>query len=355
MQKAIFLLLLPAAASADRRIELGLAIGGHAFSSNGELGVADNMTEPGPESNGLLGVRIALPLTSRLAVEGEAVAIPTEDDVLGDEAMVYGIRAHARFDLLTGKLRPFVVAGIGLHAVRTSSPQMDNDTDRAYHWGGGARYAITDALDIRFDARHLIVPDRTFDGATSDYEITAGVTYRFGAQSQPRIITVQAPPEIKIVEKVVNLDKDGDGIVDTSDSCVDEPETKNGWKDEDGCPDQVIRELAGIGFELDSAKIDSASAPLLERAFVILRDNPNISIEISGHTSAEGDPDRNLSLSLRRAEAVKTYLVHRGIADSRLLTIGHGSDVPIADNATEQGRARNRRIEFRILLPGDMP
>jgi outer membrane protein OmpA-like peptidoglycan-associated protein len=354
MRKALFLLLVPAAASAEpRRLELGLAIGGHAFSSNTELGVADEMTEPGPESNGLLGVRIAMPITGRIAVEGEAVAIPTKDDVLGDEATVYGLRAHARFDLLTGKLKPFVVAGIGMHVVRTDSPQMDDDTDRAYHWGGGVRYAITDKLDVRFDARHLIVPDRTLDGATSDYEMTAGITYRFGAK--PTIITIRSPPEVKVVEKVVNLDKDGDGIVDTSDGCVDDPETKNGWKDEDGCPDQVIQELAGIGFELDSAKIDSASAPILERAFAILKDNANISIEISGHTSAEGDPDRNLSLSLRRAEAVKAYLTRRGIAESRILTIGHGSDVPVADNATAEGRAKNRRIEFRILLPGDMP
>jgi outer membrane protein OmpA-like peptidoglycan-associated protein len=349
-------LLLPTAATAEpRRIELGIAIGGHAFSTNTELGVADHMSEPGATSAGLLGVRAAVPIMRRLAAEAEVVAIPTEDDVLGDEATVYGIRAHARFDLLTGKLEPFVVAGLGAHVVRSDSPQMDNDTDRAYHWGGGIRYAISDKLDARVDARHLIVPDRTTDGATSDYEVTAGITYRFGAPAPVIIRTPPPPPQVRVVEKVVNLDKDGDGIVDTADSCPDHPELKNGWKDEDGCPDQVIQELAGIGFEHDSARIDSASAPILERAFLILEDNPNISIEISGHTSAEGNPDRNLSLSLKRAEAVKTYLVRRGIADTRIHTIGHGADVPLADNATEDGRSKNRRIEFRILLPGDAP
>lgn len=346
--------LLPAAAHADRRIELGVAIGGHAFSANTELGVADDNREPGASSNGLLGVRVAVPFGTRFAAEAEAMAIPTEDDVLGDEAWVYGLRAHARIDLLTGKLAPFVVAGIGMHVVRSDSPQMDNDTDRAYHWGGGIRYALGDKIDARIDARHLIVPDRTTDGATSDYEVTAGLTYRFGGAA-PQPIILRPAPEVRVVEKIVDLDKDDDGLVDTRDNCPAQPETVNGWKDEDGCPDQVIQELAGIGFELDSAKIDGISAPLLERAFVILHDNPNISIEISGHTSAEGNADRNLSLSLRRAEAVKAYLVKRGIADSRIHTIGHGSDVPLADNATGEGRARNRRIEFRIILPGEAP
>src|SRR5687768_12652223 len=189
MRTLLFLLLVPSLASGDRRIELGVAVGGHAFSTNTELGVADHMSEPGASSSGLLGLRLAVPFKQRLAVEGEAMVIPTEDDVLGDEATVLGLRAHARFDLLTGRTKPFVVAGLGMHVVRTDSPQMDNDTDRAYHWGGGIRVAITDKLDARFDARHLIVPDRTRDGATSDYEVTAGVTYRFG-KPPPRIVYV---------------------------------------------------------------------------------------------------------------------------------------------------------------------
>lgn len=352
-------LFLPVVAYAERRVELGLTIGGHSFSANTELGVADHMTEPGAESSGLLGVRLAIPLVRRLALEGEAVAIPTKDDVLGDEATVYGLRAHARIDLLTGllagKLKPFIVAGLGTHIVRSDSPQMDDDADQAYHWGGGFRFALTDSFEARIDARHLLVPDRTRDGATSDYEVTAGFTYRFGAKPPPFVVREEPPPRTVVVERVIDLDKDNDGIVDTSDRCVDEPEIRNGWKDDDGCPDQVIQELYGITFELDSTVITAASLPILEHALLILEDNPNISIEISGHTSTDGNPERNLSLSLRRAEAVKTYLVRRGIADGRIHTVGHGADVPIADNATEAGRARNRRIEFRILLPEDMP
>jgi OOP family OmpA-OmpF porin len=320
---SVSLLAVPVA-NAERRVEVGLALGGHAFSSNTELGVDDEMSEPGPTSSGLLGARVAVPIVKRVAVEGEAVMIPTDDDVLGDDIDVYGLRAHVRFDVLTGRFKPFVVAGAGAHIARSDSPQMDNDADRAYHWGGGARFAITDKLDARVDVRHLIVPDRTTDGATSDIEVTAGMMYRFGGTKKPKPL----PPPIVVVPA---------------------PEPEPAPPPPPPPAPEIIEELAGIGFELDSAKIDIASAPILEKAYVLLRDKRDIQIEIAGHTSSDGNPTRNMWLSLERAKAVKTYLVGRGIDESRIQTIGHGADEPIASNATEEGRVQNRRIEFRIL------
>lgn len=371
------LLSLPLTAHAERRLELGLALGGHAFSDDVELGVADHMTEPGPSSAGLLGLRAALPLTRRLAVEAEAMWIPTEDDVLGDEVTVWGLRTHARIDLRTGRLRPFVLVGAGMHVLRSASPQMDDDVDRAYHAGAGVRFALSDRLDARLDVVELLVPDRTLDGATSDYEVTAGMTYRFGGAKRGRPAPIARPGDrdgdgftddrdacaaqredadgFEDADGCPDLDNDRDGLVDASDRCPLEPETRNGWKDDDGCADRVIAELAGVGFEHDSAKLDSASAPLLARAYQILVENPDLAIEISGHTSAEGDAARNLQLSLRRAETVKAYLVKRGITETRIDTVGHGADVPLADNATEDGRRQNRRIEFRILPPAALP
>ena len=368
-------------ARAERRPEFGVTIGGHAFSDDVELGVADHMSEPGPASSGLIGLRVALPLARRVAAETEALWIPTEDDVLGTAASVYALRAHARFDVLTGRLRPFIVAGVGAHVLRSSSSQMANDADRALHYGFGARFAISETLDARIDLRHLFVPDRTLDGATEDFELMAGMTYRFGKPRAPRreLRAVPRPrpgdrdgdgftddrdacaaqPEdadhFEDHDGCPDLDDDNDGIVDRVDACPLDPEIRNGWKDEDGCSDQMIQELAGIGFDHGSATIDRASAPLLARALQILREHPNITIQISGHTSAEGGRDRNLALSRERAEAVKSYLVNGGIAESRIMTVGHGAAIPIADNATEEGRRKNRRIEFRILVFGERP
>ncbi|HEU0034241.1 MAG TPA: OmpA family protein [Kofleriaceae bacterium] len=363
------------------KLEIGGTLGGHTFSTQTELGVDDLMDEPGPNSAGLLGLRGGYQINRRLAAEAELVWIPTDDDVLGDEVTVWGLRAHARFDLLTGKLRPFVVAGVGMHVLRSSSPQMDNDTDQAYHWGGGARYALSPKLDVRVDLRHLIVPDRTLDGATSDVEVTAGVTYRFGGKTPPPRVAMAPPPPPRpgdrdgdgLLDNVdqcatqaedkdtfedtdgcPDLDNDKDGIVDAADKCPMQAETKNAWQDDDGCPDEVIRELTGIGFENDSAKIDGKSGPILDLAFLILKDNPQLNVEISGHTSSEGGVDYNLDLSLRRAQAVKDYLVKRGIAAQRILTVGHGASVPIGDNTTDTGRRKNRRIEFRILRPDEL-
>ena len=141
MRLVIVTLLVASTAHAEpKRIEVGLALGGHSFSETSELGTADEMTEASATSGPVLGARLAYPVLKRLAIEGEAMMIATKDDTLGDRARVFGLRAHVRFDLLTGKFRPFVVAGAGLHVLRTSSPLMDNDADRSYHWGIGARY-----------------------------------------------------------------------------------------------------------------------------------------------------------------------------------------------------------------------
>jgi OOP family OmpA-OmpF porin len=366
------------------RIDVSVAAGGHVFSDNVELGVDDFMDEPGPSSSALFGGRFAFAVIPRLAGEAELVLIPTKDDVAGDSAVVLGIRAQARFDILTGKLRPFVVAGYGGHVIRGGSPQMDDDADQAYHWGGGVRYALGRRLDLRVDFRHLIVPDRTETGATSDFEASAGVAFKFGGPKPvQRVVLVEKPAPV--VEPVVAAepgDADGDGlrddvdecrelpedrdafsdedgcpdpdndrdtVLDAADKCPLEPELMNDWEDEDGCPDELIKELTGIGFELNSAVIDVGSSALLDRAYEILSKNTKLRVEISGHTSADGNPERNLVLSLDRAEAVKDYLVARGIAEERIITVGHGSDKPVAPNSDVRKREQNRRIEFRIL------
>jgi OOP family OmpA-OmpF porin len=153
-------------------------------------------------------------------------------------------------------------------------------------------------------------------------------------------------------------DNDADGRPDVIDECPREAEALNGFKDEDGCPDEVPQEVAqftgtidGIYFGRASARILSKSRPVLNRAVEVLKNNPSVRIEIGGHTSSEGDHKQNLALSRKRADAVKWYLVDKGIADARITTAGYGPDRPLADNGTPEGRARNRRIEF-VLLPG---
>ena len=151
-------------------------------------------------------------------------------------------------------------------------------------------------------------------------------------------------------------DDDKDGILGSKDKCPDQPETKNGIKDDDGCPDDLPAEvkrfsgvIQGINFKLRSAELLRNSLPLLDRAVEVLKTYPEIKLEISGHTDNRGKADFNRDLSQKRADAVRNYLVSRGIAGERIVLVGYGLDKPIADNKTESGRSKNRRTEFRIL------
>lgn len=107
--------------------------------------------------------------------------------------------------------------------------------------------------------------------------------------------------------------------------------------------------LEGVNFELGSARLTPESAATLEMAFATLRDNPEIVVQISGHTDITGSRAFNMRLSKARADAVKNYLVGRGISATRISTVGYGPDRPIASNKTVEGRAKNRRIEFLRL------
>lgn len=241
-------------------------------------------------------------------------------------AGVGGARVHARVDLLdlagetfaANRLRPFAIAGVGVHFVDGGAPLRD-DTDVCYQWGVGVSYALDDRFALRLDLRHLIVPDRSEDGATHEAEVSAGLAIRLGSAPPPPHIAYVAPPPAT--------------------RAAPPPRTPS------------ISELTGIVFEVMRAEIVPASRPILDRAVEILRSKLQLRVEIAGHTSSEGSEPENQGLAWARADAVKRYLVDRGIAADRLVVATHGSSRPIADNHTEGGRARNRRIEFRILDP----
>lgn len=147
------------------------------------------------------------------------------------------------------------------------------------------------------------------------------------------------------------VDNDGDGFQDVSDRCPNEP----GIAAEQGCP-RVYRDVEvtsegivihqQIFFETNRAVIRSISFPILDTVAQVLRDFPDITIEIQGHTDSRGSDAHNMRLSQARAEAVRTYLIAQGIAPERLTARGYGETVPIESNATAEGRAVNRRVEF---------
>lgn len=147
------------------------------------------------------------------------------------------------------------------------------------------------------------------------------------------------------------VDNDGDTIQDVPDRCPNEP----GIPEEQGCP-RVYQDVEvtsegivihqQIFFETNRAVIRSISFGILDTVAQVMRDFPDITIEVQGHTDSRGSDAHNNRLSQARAESVRTYLIRQGIAPERLSARGYGESVPIESNATEEGRAVNRRVEF---------
>ncbi len=151
-----------------------------------------------------------------------------------------------------------------------------------------------------------------------------------------------------------DTDRDKDGVVDRLDACPDLP----GPRENRGCPVKGPAKLEGDRIELgevvyfDTAKdtIQRRSDALLDSVATIVKAHPEIGkLRVEGHTDAQGARAYNVKLSQRRAAAVVKALVKRGVPAERLVAQGFGPDQPVADNATAEGRAKNRRVEVRVV------
>lgn len=174
------------------------------------------------------------------------------------------------------------------------------------------------------------------------------------------------PPEpVKVVPVVEPVDSDGDGVYDPLDQC---PGTPRGTiVNEQGCPipnckkpvpgekvslagcaagDVLI--LRGVNFEFDKSRLTPNAKTILDGVADELQAYPDVSIEVGGHTDSRGSDEYNQKLSEARAASVMGYFVSRGIADTRMTSVGYGETQPIADNATDEGREENRRVEIKL-------
>ena len=156
-------------------------------------------------------------------------------------------------------------------------------------------------------------------------------------------------------------DSDGDGVYDGIDKCPDTP--RGATVDAKGCtievrtPPPIIQQLIerkavileGIEFDVDKATLRPASYTTLDEVAASLKDWPEIRVEIQGYTDSTGSSVHNQELSNRRAGTVRAYLVSKGLDSSRLEAKGYGEESPIADNTTNGGRQKNRRVELHKI------
>ncbi len=141
-------------------------------------------------------------------------------------------------------------------------------------------------------------------------------------------------------------DKDNDGVADDEDRCPDVAGPVSNF----GCPrlEEMNFNAKNVTFVSGSSKLTAQATKELDELVVIMNKYSSIGINVDGHTDNTGVAAKNMALSQQRAEAVKAYLVSKGIDGGRLVATGFGQDKPIADNKTAAGRANNRRVEFSI-------
>ncbi|OYY95634.1 MAG: hypothetical protein B7Y41_02095 [Hydrogenophilales bacterium 28-61-23] len=155
------------------------------------------------------------------------------------------------------------------------------------------------------------------------------------------------PAGNKVNSQGCDLDTDGDGIVDQADQC---PTTPAGDRvDAKGCSLPKVINLEGVNFDTNKDTLRPESSAILDDAAATLKRYPGLKVEIAGHTDSASGDAHNLDLSQRRANAVMKYFVDKGIEADRLTAKGYGESLPVADNATSAGRAKNRRVELRSL------
>jgi OOP family OmpA-OmpF porin len=159
------------------------------------------------------------------------------------------------------------------------------------------------------------------------------------------------PAGVKVDSRGCPLDSDGDGVTDDKDKC---PTVYA--RTADGCPPPAPSPepepeprkliLEGVNFDNDKATLHPEAIAILDQAAATLQEWGDVKVEVAGHTDSVASDAYNLQLSQRRANAVRDYLISKGIAAERLTAKGYGESMPIADNATEEGRFKNRRVEL---------
>lgn len=211
--------------------------------------------------------------------------------------------------------------------------------------GAGVEYAMRNGLGLRGE------------GILFDTDVRYGqlsLLYRFGKPVQRRREALVEAPKLEptptpVVTPVpaiaiAPMDSDADGVNDSIDQC---PTTQTGVAvDQVGC-DLFAGVIEGVNFNSGSADLTNDARTILSSVVNTLQQYPHVGLSIMAHTDSQGDNGANKQLSKQRARSVAVYLVRGGVSAKRLRAYGFGEDRPIASNDTEEGRLRNRRVEFR--------
>lgn len=261
-----------------------------------------------------------------------------------------------------GKWTPFVLAGAGAAYI-----DVYPGNDEVHPLGNVGIGVMSPALGrygMRFRAESRYVFQRQQPSSSTDLYTFFGVAIPLRPAPRFAVHEVEVREVIREVVREVPVlvpappapppprpapvDSDRDGVDDSLDRC---PNTLPGTQvDRDGCATiQSVVILQGVHFETGSDRLTRDSLVILVQAAAALNGQPSMRIEVRGHTDSAGSDASNLSLSERRAQSVVDFMVASGINRARLEANGFGESLPVADNTNAEGRASNRRVEFRVL------
>lgn len=307
------------------------------------------------------GLGVGLNFTRKMGAEFTFNSVESSGE--GDDATIFLYRFDMLYhvvDKLPEKIVPYVAAGFGIITMDSESRGVEKDYDTALNTGLGLKYFLNRNLALRGDARYIL--DYTGSDLNHSMLYTAGLTLQLGLDDeQPVLAPVAAAPVVQAEvcpqgpagcadKDWCTKDTDADGVQDCLDKC---PDTPRGIAVEPtGCPpaaDQGAIIFRNILFDFGKADVKAESYPVLDQVVEYLMANPGIRMEIQGHTDSRGTAEFNLKLSEKRADAVRAYLVGKGVPAEQLDTRGLGLTKPVAPNDTDENRARNRRVEFRPI------
>lgn len=284
---------------------------------------------------------------------------------VGGHTDIAGGTVDVQYYFMREAFSPYAVLGVGGMNTSARASALNNGagTGRSqssfiFELGVGATYEISDNFLLRGDVRYRGNTANALSGPNgqttntdllNDMVVNVGFVIPLGdkpgmAAAEPERIT----PAAIAPDECASRDTDHDGVNDCDDRC---PGTmKNSKVDDQGCP--IVMQLRGVNFKYDSDELTDSAKRILDGVAEQLVSFPEKrDIEVAGHASDEGKPGKreyNHKLSQRRSESVVRYLKARGVSN-RLSAKGYGVDYPVADNATESGREKNRRVELRWI------
>ncbi|MEW6132565.1 MAG: OmpA family protein [Pseudomonadota bacterium] len=336
--------------------ELGLLLGG-SLVDNDMSGSEDDVLQP------LIGIRYAY----RLGTSTSFFSDLTHTGVNGSRAGV----GDGKITTLRGGMEwlfsrqpryNWFLAG-GLGAVNVNTDSGPDFTRPLLSLGVGQNWTagMDEGFRWEFRADQSLGNDSLPGSSLTNFQALLGYSWGVGAPLDTdsdgvpdrRDLCTGTSAGTRVDGNGCPLDSDGDGLAGNEDKC---PHLYA--KTADGCPAATATAapaptpvhgkliLEGVNFDNDLAKLRPDAIAALDRAVETLKDWGKVKVEIAGHTDSTASQSHNQALSRRRANAVRDYLIGKGIPAERLVAKGYGEDVPIADNATAEGRARNRRVEL---------